>query len=101
MASSITIGYALWMDGSTFNAQLGRQAHIAASWLNSQSAQVYSGVMPTGGSLAVAAGSGMQVVVSSGYCVIASSSGSTYGGYLCAAMQATSLSVAASDPVNQ
>ncbi len=101
MASSASIGYALWMDGSTFNGLLGRQG-VAALFPNQlNSAQVIGGVMPTGGELLVTAGSGMSVNVASGYCVIPSGSGSTYGGYLCSAMQGVSgLTIAAADATN-
>ena len=95
------MGYALWMDGETVNALLGRQVHVAGSFFNSGNGQVAGGCLPSGGGLAVSAGSGMSVNVSTGYAVIPSSSGSTYGGYLGAAMSATSgLTVATSDPVN-
>ena len=100
MPASVSIGYALWMDGATFNGLLGRQAHIAAGFLNGNLAQVTSGVMPSGGSLAVSNGSGMSVIVGTGYAVIASSAGSTFGGYSCASMTTQALAIATADLVN-
>lgn len=101
MPSSVSMGYAAWMDGETWNALLGRQAHIAATFLNSPAAQVTGGVLPSGGALAITAGSGMTVNAATGYAVVPNTSGSTQGGYLCPAMSATTgLTIAASDPVN-
>lgn len=101
MPSSVTTaGPALWLDGPTDNGLSLRQNHVAASFLNTGTAQVTSGVLPSGGALAVSAASGMNVTVATGYCVAASSSGSTSGGYLFGLMSAGTLSIATSDPTN-
>lgn len=101
MASSVSIGWAMWMDGETIDAMLGRQS-IAGMYLNQQAtAQVTGGVLPSGGALAVTPGSGLTVNVASGYCVVPSSSGNSYGAYQCSAMTATSgLTIATPDSVN-
>lgn len=102
MASSINLGYALWLDGSSINALLGRQNHVAASFYSTGAGglQVRSGVLPGSGQLAITPGSGMQVLVAAGACVVANSSGSTYGGYLFSSMSSGSLTVAASSLSN-
>lgn len=100
MASSVSCGYALWLDGGTYNGLLGRTFHVAASFLNTGAAQVYGGVLPSGGQLDVTAGSGMHVHVATGYVLCPSSAGSTSGGYLFGLMTATNLDVAGSDPTN-
>lgn len=102
MPASVSQGFALWMDGETFNALLGRQAHVAGTFLNQLgAAQVIGGVLPSGGGLNVTAPGGMTVSCNSGYCIIPSSSGSSFGGYQCSAMASTTgLTIATSDPVN-
>ncbi len=101
MPSSVSMGWALWMDGETIDAMLGRQI-VAGMYLNQQStAQVTGGVLPSGGALAVTPGSGLTVNVASGYCVIPSSSGNSYGAYQCSALAATSgLTIATADSAN-
>ena len=102
MASSINLGYSLYLDGSTINGLLGRQNHVAASFYGTGAGglQVRSGVLPAGGQLAITPGSGMQVLVAAGACVVANSSGSTFGGYLFSNMSSGALTVAASSLSN-
>ena len=102
MAATINLGYALWLDGSTVNALLGRQNHVAASFYGTGAGglQVRSGVLPSGGQLAVTPGSGMAVTVAAGACVVANSSGSTSGGYLFSSMSSGTLTVTAASLSN-
>jgi hypothetical protein len=91
----------LWLDGCSWDGQAARAFDIASRHFNTGAAQVSGGVLPSGGGMAVTAGSGMSVNVATGYFVAASSAGSTYGGYLGAQMSAASgLTVATSDPAN-
>jgi hypothetical protein len=100
MATSINCGFAFWMDGGTYNGVLGRTYDVAASWFSSGAAQVFGGVIPSGGALQVTAGSGLSVNVATGFCIVPSSSGSLYGGYQFGLMSAGSLSIAAADATN-
>lgn len=101
MASSVSCGYAAWLDGGTYAAELLRFNHIAATFLNTGNAQVYGGILPSGGQLALSAPvSGMSVNVATGYVVCPSSSGSVFGGYLFGLSSASGLTVATSDPTN-
>ena len=102
MASSINLGYALWLDGAVVNGLLGRQNHVAASFYGTGAGglQVRSGVLPNGGQLAVTPGSGMAVTVAAGACVVANSSGSTSGGYLFSSMSSGTLTVTAASLSN-
>jgi hypothetical protein len=87
------------MDGPTYDASIARTNHVAASLLNTGAAAVYGGVLPSGGAMAVTAGSGMSVNVATGYCA-APATATTSGGYLFGLMSAASLTVATSDPSN-
>jgi hypothetical protein len=99
--SSSSCGPALWNDGCSYDGQAARAFDIASRTLSTGAAQVRGGVLPAGGALAVTAGSGMSVNVATGYAVCASSTGSTYGGYLAGLMSAvSSLGVATSDTSN-
>jgi hypothetical protein len=102
MATSINLGYSLYLDGSTITGLLGRQNHVAASFYNTGSGglQVRSGVLPGAGQMKVTPGSGLQVIVASGAVVVANSSGSTFGGYLFSMMSSGTLTVATADPTN-
>ena len=101
MASTINLGYCLWLDGETFNALLGRTMHIGATWFNTGPPnQVRGGVIPGSGEFTVTPGSGMNINVAAGNCLVPNTSGSTQGGYLLSMMSSGSLSVAASDPTN-
>ena len=99
--SSYQFPSAPWMmDGPTNNGQSVRTFAIAAVALNVGAAQVWSGVFPSGGGMFVSAPGGMAVGVGTGYCLAASSSGSTYGGYQGGLTAAQNLGIATSDPVN-
>ena len=102
MATSIDLGYVLWLDGATYNGLLGRTYHVASTFYSTGTSalQVMSGVMPSSGQLAVTPGSGLAVTVATGACVVANSSGSTYGGYLMTNMSSGSLTVATADTTN-
>ena len=102
MATSINLGYCLWLDGATYNGLLGRTYHVASTFYSTGASalQVMSGVVPSSGQLTVTPGSGLAVTVATGACVVANSSGSTYGGYLMTNMSSGSLTVATADTTN-
>jgi hypothetical protein len=101
MPASASLGPALWLDGCSWAGPAARAFDIASRTLNTGAAQVSSGVLPSGGALAVTAGPGMSVNVATGYFVAASSVSSVDGGYLAGNMSAAAgVSVATSDPAN-
>lgn len=97
--SSMTTEPAWAMDGPVYDANTARVNSVAAGYFNSGAGQVANGILPSGGQMAVTAGSGMSVSIAAGYAVVASGSGSTYGGYTFGT-PAGSLTIATSDPVN-
>lgn len=101
MASSVTCGEPLYLDGFTYNGAQARTAHIAASFMNTGiSLPASSGVLPSGGAMSVNAGAGMSVVVGTGYCVVAATSGFAFGAYLVPLTAVATLSLATADAVN-
>lgn len=101
MPSSYTIpDYPLGMDGGTY-AGIDFRTHLnGAVFLATGTAQVTSGVKKGGGGLAVTAPGGMLVTVATGFAVVASSSGSTYGAYAVALTASQTLTIATADPSN-
>lgn len=95
-----TPDYPLGLDGGTYEANAWRTLVVTGLTLMSGTAQVQSGVFGGGGGMNVTAPGGMNVRVATGYCVVASASGSTFGGYLTGQGSAATLSVATSDPTN-
>src|SRR5579859_2727409 len=89
------------LDGGTFNGQTLRNYVVAAYCYSIAGSQVYSGILPGGGSLAITAGSGMQIQVAPGFCVVASSTGSTYGGYSTGTTVAALLPIQTADATNE
>lgn len=87
-------------DGCTYEANAWRTLVVSGLTTMTGSAQVYSGVLAGGGSMQVTAPGGMSVQQATGYCVIASSSASTYGGYITGLYTSGALTVATSDPTN-
>lgn len=100
MATSISCGFAFWMDGASYDGAAGRTFDVAPHWFSYEAANVLGGVLPCGGSLWVTAGSGMSVNVATGWCVIPSASGSLQGAYQFGNLSSGSLSVATADPTN-
>jgi hypothetical protein len=100
MASSVSLGAAILMDGPTYDSQLWRTISVAGSFLTSGAALAYGGVIPCGGALYVNAGSGLSVNVATGFCIVPSGAGSLYGAYQTGLMSASNLTVATADPTN-
>jgi hypothetical protein len=100
VATSLSCGYPFWADGITVNGLLGRTNHVAASFLNAPGAVIRGGVLVSGGQLIVTAGSGMAVIVSTGYAICPSSTGSADGAYLFGLLTPGSLTVATADAVS-
>jgi hypothetical protein len=96
----VSCGYPFYLDGGVYSGTLGRTNHIAATFLNAPGAVVRAGVLASGGQMAVAAGSGMTVTVSTGYALCPSSAGSADGAYLFGLFSPATLTVVASDPTN-
>lgn len=105
MATSINVGFPIWLDGETFSGLIGRSFDVAALTYqsgSSSSTAVRGGVLPAGGAsaLQVAASSGMNITVNPGFCVVPNSTSSLYGGYRFGLTSQGTLTVAASDPTN-
>lgn len=100
MTSSVTCGYAAWMDGGTYNGQLLRTNLVAAMALNAPGMALRGGVFPSGGQMIVSAGSGLTVGVATGACLIPSVTGSAYGGYTFSLTSPATLTVATPDPTS-
>lgn len=105
MATSVNLGYPIWLDGETFNGLIGRSFDVAALTYQigtSSATAVLGGVLPSGGAsaLQVAAGSGMNITIAPGFCVVPNTTSSLYGGYRMGSTQQQTLTVAASDPTN-
>lgn len=100
MASSVSLGAALLMDGPSYDGQLWRTVSIAGSFLSSGAALAYGGVIPCGGALQVTAGSGLSVNVATGFAIVPSGAGSLYGAYQCGQMSSSNLTIATADPTN-
>lgn len=102
MASSISLGPAWCMDGPTTDASLVRALAVAALAYNVGSASTVSvlgGVEPGPAAMAVTAPGGMQVGVSSGFCVVPATAVSN-GAYLTGLLTNGTLTVATADPTN-
>lgn len=101
MATSVACGTPLWVDGPGVDAENPlRQFDIGTRVFNAGTTaanQVPGGVFPGGGAMAVNAGSGMNVVVSAGYCCVPAVA-SIQGGYIFGLMNSGTLTVAAADP---
>lgn len=98
MASSISCGYPLWLDGMTRTASLTRQFGVASAFTDNGTAAasaVYGGVVPgTGANFKVTAPvSGLTVNVAAGYAVIPATTAGQ-GGYVLGLMSGGSLTVA-------
>lgn len=105
MATSVNLGYPIWLDGEVFSGIIGRTYDVGALAYaagSSTTTAVRSGVFPSGGTqaLQVAASSGMNVTVNPGHCVIANSASAVYGGYRFGNLSQATLTVATSDPTN-
>lgn len=102
MPTSISAGYAAFLDGGTYNGTLLRTFTEAAMTYNvgsTASNVARGGVLPGPSSLFVAAASGMTVTVQAGYCAIPAAV-STGGAYVFGLMSSGTLTVTASDPSN-
>lgn len=100
MASSVSLGAAVLMDGPSYDGQLWRTISVAGSFLSSGAAAAYGGVVPCGGALQVTAGSGLSVNVATGFAIVPSGAGSLYGAYQTGLMSSANLTVATADPTN-
>jgi hypothetical protein len=104
MAISVNCGVPAWLDDCAMSGQAPfRQYDIGTRVINVGTAsvnQVPSGVFPSVGGMQVVASSGMNVTVNAGYCCVASSAGSLFGGYVFGLMTSAPFTVAAADPVN-
>lgn len=103
MATSVSLGFPLWADGETFNAQLGRQAQIGGTFSNdgtTAAIQVHTGVIAGTGTMVVSASSGMNITVAAGFAVVANSSSSLQGAYVVPNMTRQTLTVATADATN-
>lgn len=103
MTTSVNCGYPLWLDGMTFNGQLGRQAHILSTVMGSGTS---TALAPHGGAFiapgspgTVTAPGGMSVGVNAGTFVVPSST-SGQGAYMFSLVSSTTLDVATADPSN-
>lgn len=105
MATSVSLGYATWLDGGTYNGQLLRCEDVAALTYgvgSSTAAAVLSGVLPAGGApaLQVNAATGMNITINPGYCVVANSTSNLQGAYRFGTQIQQTLTVTTSDPTN-
>jgi hypothetical protein len=105
MVTSISGGFATWLDGGTYGAATMRIFDVAALTYTSGSssaASARSGVLPAGGAqaLQVNAASGMAVTVNPGYCIIQNSASGTNGAYRFGFLTQGTLTLAAADATN-
>lgn len=103
MSTPVTLGYALWQDGETFNGLLGRQLDVAGSWFctgTSSALTVQGGVINSVGGMQVVTGSGMHVTVNAGFAIVPNTTSATNGGYKCGSLVSNSVGIDTSDPTN-
>ena len=100
MASSISLGPPLWIDGPSLDANVPFRAFdVATRVLNVGTATavaVPGGVYPGIGAMGVSAGSGLSVQVAAGYCCVPSPTANN-GGYIFGTLVAQTLTLAAAD----
>src|SRR5208282_4689597 len=103
MASSISCGIALWMDGPSLDANVPFRAYdVGTRVLNLGTATavaVPGGVYPGLGAMQVSASSGLSVQVAAGYCCVPSPTANN-GGYIFGTLTAATLTLAAADNSN-
>ena len=103
MASSVSCGTALWMDGPALDANNPfRQYDVGARVLNvgtPSAVAIPGGVFPGLGAMQVTAGSGLSVQVAAGYCCVPSPTTGN-GGYIFGTLTAATLTLAAADNSN-
>jgi hypothetical protein len=104
VATSITAGAPLWVDGPPMDAQAPlRQYDVGTRVFNAgttTATQVPGGVFPGNGAMNVTAGSGLSVLVACGYCCVPNSASPLQGGYIFGLLTAGTLTLAAADPSN-
>lgn len=104
MATSVTLGPALWQDGPTYNGEIARQMGVAANWFcggTVDALAVRGGVISNStGSLQVLPVSGMNIKVASGFAIVPSSSSNINAGYQIGTMASVGLTVATADATN-
>jgi hypothetical protein len=103
MALTANLGYPLWLDGETFNGQLGRQIDSGAGFAGSggsSAAQVMGGVVQGPSQMGVTPSSGMIITIAAGFSIIPNSSSALQGAYRLANMTSQNVTVATSDPTN-
>lgn len=103
MAGSVSLGYCMWLDGSTISAQIARVQDVSSSFASGGTTlamATQAGVIPSVGSLQVIQNSGMNVVVQAGFAIIPNSTAATQGAYKAGSMTSTTITVATSDPTN-
>lgn len=93
-------GFPLACDGPTYDANVFRTFGTAAQYFSGAGAQVYGGVICGVTNLQVTAPGGMNVQAGTGFCVVPSSTGSTYGGYVLGLTSVALLGVATSNATN-
>jgi hypothetical protein len=103
MAASATLGAPLWVDGPSLDAGAPFRCFDVATRVytggTATAVAVPGGVYPGIGAMGVSASSGLNVQVAAGYCCVPSPTAGQ-GGYIFGTLQAQTLSLAASDPVN-
>lgn len=99
--SSVATTPPLYLDNDTpYDANSFRTFEAAATFFSLTGAQVYGGVICGGSVMKVTAAGGMNVQVDTGFAVVPSSTGSTYGGYRTGLLSVALLGVAASNATN-
>lgn len=102
MAGSVSLGYCMWLDGSTISAQIARVQDVSSSFASggtTTAMATQAGVLPSVGLLKVIPSSGMNVVVQAGFAIIPNTT-ATSGAYKAGSMTSTTVTVATSDPTN-
>jgi hypothetical protein len=103
MASSVSLGYPLLLDGGTYNGQMYRVDDVSALAYNQGTGGAMAtrpGVLQGATRWRVQPGSGMHITVDGGAAVIPSGVSALQGAYRVAMIALATLDVATSDPSN-